>query len=105
MVLLHDIIQVFDLPDGDGRAVLLIIAFDGGCIGLTAVNRDRFGEPVATDRLLQKPQCGLCVAVLGEQKVDRLARFIDSAVEIAPLALDLVVYPTTADNYFAPKTG
>ena len=79
------------------------LEFDGGCIGLTAVNRDRFGEPVATDRLLQKLQCGLCVAVLGEQKVDRLARFIDGAVERAPLALDLdvrLVHPP-ADPYRA----
>jgi hypothetical protein len=70
MVLLYDIIQVFDLADGDGRAVLLVIAFDRGFIGVTAVNRDRVGEPVAADRLLQKPERGRCIAVLGEQKVN-----------------------------------
>jgi hypothetical protein len=91
MILLYDIIQVFDLPDGDGRAVRLIIAFDRGFIGVTAVNRDRFGEPVAADRLLQKPQCGLGVAVLGEQKVDRLAVLIDRPIQLAPLAFDLDV--------------
>src|SRR5437016_10923113 len=43
----YNIIQVFDLPDGDGRAMLLVIAFDRGFIGVTAVNRNHCGEPVA----------------------------------------------------------
>jgi phosphate starvation-inducible protein PhoH len=41
---------------------------------------------VAANRLRQKPLGGLLVTFLGEEKVDRLARFIDGAIEIAPLA-------------------
>src|SRR4030095_2900502 len=41
--------------------------------------------------LLQKPQRGRCVPVLGEQKVNGLAMFVHRAVEIAPLALHLDV--------------
>jgi hypothetical protein len=52
MILFHHIIQILHLADGDGRAVLLVIAFDRGFIGVTAVNGDHFGEPVAADRLL-----------------------------------------------------
>jgi hypothetical protein len=63
-----------DLTDGDGRAVLLVSAFDGGFMGLTAIHGDRCGEPGAADRLLQKPPCGLGVAVLGAQKVARAGR-------------------------------
>src|SRR5262245_32154112 len=91
VILFHHIIQILHLADGDSRAVLLVIAFDGGFIGVTAVNRDRLGEPVAADRLLQKPERGRCVPVLGEQKVNGLAVFIHRAVEIAPLALHLDV--------------
>jgi hypothetical protein len=36
MILLHHIIQILHLADGDGRAVLRVIAFDGGFIGVTA---------------------------------------------------------------------
>src|SRR5215510_11954713 len=68
MILFHHIIQILHLADGDGRAVLLVITFDRGCIGVTAVNGDHFGEPVAADRLLQKPERRLCVAVLCQQK-------------------------------------
>ena len=55
MILFHDIIQVFHLPDDDGRAVLLVVTLNGGCIGVAAVDGDGLGEPVAADRLLQKP--------------------------------------------------
>src|SRR5262249_6862111 len=89
MVLFHDIIQIFHLPDGDGRAVRFVIAFDGGFIGVTAVNGDRLRDSVAADRLLQKPQCGLCIPLLGEQKVNGLAVLIDRSIQIAPLPLDL----------------
>jgi hypothetical protein len=41
---------------------------------------------MATDRLGQKAFRGLLVALLREEKVNRLARFIDGAIEIAPLA-------------------
>ena len=55
--------------------MLLVVTLDGGFIGVTAVNGDRLGEPVPANRLFQKPQCGLCVPLLREQKVNgRLCR-------------------------------
>jgi len=54
MILFYHIIQVFDLTNGDGRPVLGVVAFDGGFIGVAAVNRDRFGDAVAADGLLQE---------------------------------------------------
>ena len=87
------------------RAVLLVIAFDRGFIGVTAVNRDRFGEPIAADRLFQKPERGRCIPVLGEQKVNGLAVFVDSALQRAPLALHFnirfVHAPTDPDSPLA----
>src|SRR5262252_8550723 len=91
MVLFDNIIQIFHLPDGDVRAMLFVIAFDGGFIGVTAVNSERLRDPVPADRLLQKPQCGLCIPMLGEQKVNGLAVLIDRSIQIAPLPLDLDV--------------
>src|SRR5262249_18981631 len=58
---------------------------------VTAVNRERLRDPVPADRLLQKPQCGLCIPMLGEQKVNGLAVLIDRSIQIAPLPLDLDV--------------
>jgi hypothetical protein len=76
MVLFHDIIQIFHLPDGDVRAMLFVIAFDGSFIGVTAINGDRLRDSVPADRLFQKPQCGLFIPMLGEQKVNGLAVLI-----------------------------
>src|SRR5262249_11244523 len=43
----------------------------------------------AADRLLQKPQGRLLIAVLGQQKVDGLTLRIDRPIERAPLTFDL----------------
>jgi hypothetical protein len=55
MVLCDNIMKVFDLADRDGSAMLMVVTLDGGFIGVTAVNRDRLGDTVAADRLLQEP--------------------------------------------------
>ena len=73
MVLLHNVVEIFDLADVDGGAVLGIVALDGGFIGRTPVDGDLLRHAVAADRLGQEPLGGLLVAVLREQEIDRLA--------------------------------
>ena len=86
MILLDHIMQIFDLTNGDGRPVLCVGAFDGRFIGVAAVNRDRFGETVPADGLLQEASRGVFVPVLRQQKVNGFAVFVDSTVQIFPLA-------------------
>ena len=45
MVLLHNIVEIFDFTDGDRRAVLRIIALDGRFIRRTPVNSDLLAGP------------------------------------------------------------
>jgi len=66
--------------------VCLVVAFDGGFIGVTAVNGNLLGETVAADGFLQKPECRLFIAVLREQKVNGLAGLIHGTIEVIPLA-------------------
>ncbi len=82
MILLHDIIEIFALADHDRRPMLLVVAFDGGFVRRTAVDGDLLRHAMAADRLLQKPQGRLLIAVLGEQKVDGLTLLIDRPREI-----------------------
>jgi hypothetical protein len=49
MILLHDVAKIARLPDDDRRPVGAVVASDGGCIGLAAVNGDRLGYPVAAE--------------------------------------------------------
>src|SRR5262245_23135199 len=69
----HKIIEIFDLADDDGGPVLLIVALNGGCIRLTAIDGDLVGHAVAMDRLGEKAERGLGSPVLREQKVNGLA--------------------------------
>ena len=64
MILFHDIVEIFDLADGDGGAVLLVVALDGRFIGRTPVDGDLLRHAVAADRLRQKALGGLLVALL-----------------------------------------
>src|SRR5215831_10436987 len=91
MILLHNVVEIFHLTDDDVCAVCLVVALDGGFIGVTAVDGDRLGETVTADGFFQKPQCGLGIPVLRQEKVNGLALLIDRAIEIAPLALHLNV--------------
>lgn len=60
-------------------------------MGRAPVNGDLLRPPVAAARLGQEPLGGRLVPVLGEEKVDGLARWIDGALERAPRALDPAV--------------
>src|SRR5262245_53292189 len=84
MILLHNIIEILDLADSDRGAVLLVVALDGRFIGRAAVNGDLLRHAVAADRLGQEAFGRLLVALLREEKVNRLPHFIDSTIEIAP---------------------
>ena len=53
--------------------MFLVVALDGGFIGVTAVDGNLLGETVAADGFLQKPERGLFIAVLREEKVNGLA--------------------------------
>src|SRR5436189_5926252 len=69
----------------------LIVAFDGGFIGVTAVNRNLLGDSMTANGLLEKLERRLFVAMLGQQKVNRLAGFVYGSVEVVPLTFDLNV--------------
>jgi hypothetical protein len=49
------------------------------------INGDRLGKPVTTNRFRQKPQCGVSIPVLHEQKVDGLAVLVHRMMQIPPL--------------------
>ena len=59
MIWLDTMVHIFHLADAAGGAILLVVALDGGFVGVTAVDGARLGNTMATDRLLQKAQGGL----------------------------------------------
>jgi site-specific DNA recombinase len=105
----HDIIEILGLADDDRGAVGFIIALDRRFVGRAPINGDFLRHAVAADRLLQKPQGRLLIAVLGQQKVDGLTLLIDRPIEIAPLTFDLNIRlihpPTDPHRALAPVKG
>ena len=88
MILLNDVIEIFGLADDDSRPVLFVVTLDRCFVGRTPIDGDRLGDPaMSANRLDQELFGGLLVALLGEQKVNRLAVFVNGAVQIIPCTL------------------
>ena len=53
MILLDDVVEVFDLADLDVRFILRVVAFDRRGVGAALVDRDLLGRAMTADRLVQ----------------------------------------------------
>src|SRR6185312_633107 len=109
MILLNNVVEVFDLADLDIRIMLLVIAFDRRGVGAALVDRDLLGLAMTADRLAQKAQRRPAVAFGRQQKVNRVAGLVDGSVQVFPLALDphicFVQPPADAHGTLATMKG
>jgi hypothetical protein len=92
MILLHEVVEILDLTDGDGGSMLLVVAPNGRGIGLAPINGDRLVDTMATDRLGGEARGRLLVALRRAQEIDALATLIHRAIEVAPLAFDFDIH-------------
>jgi hypothetical protein len=53
MILLDDVVEILALADFNRRAVLMVVALDGGFIGLTAINRDLLRDAMTADAFVR----------------------------------------------------
>ena len=56
--------------------MLLVVAFDGGCSGLTAIDGHFLWHAMVAERFLQKPERCFFIPVLRKQKVDHVVVFV-----------------------------
>src|SRR3954452_19640814 len=96
MVLLNDVVQVFDLPQSREPPQLTIALHgrDRSRIGRVLVDRDRAGvhRVRLAQRLAEEPLGGRGIPLGREQKVDRLAPAVDRPIEVSPASLPLDVF-------------
>src|SRR5207237_9223505 len=85
MKLLHNMVEILHLADGDRGAVRLVIALDGRFIDRAAINADLLRDAVAADRLGQEAFGCLLIALLREETVNRLSHVIVSSIESGAL--------------------
>src|SRR2546423_3785672 len=106
MILFHNVVEIRDWADVDRGVVGLSVALDGRFIGRTPVDGALLWHAMAADRLGQTSLGRLLVPVLREEEGDGLARLVDGAGEIRPLAFDLdggcVHTPTHPHRALAP---
>lgn len=78
------IIEIADLPNGNGRPMLLIVAPDGRGIRLAPIDRDRLRHAVAANGLGEETRGGLGVPPGHQRAVNRLARFVHRPIQGGP---------------------
>src|SRR5471032_1137031 len=91
MVLLDDVVEVFDLAHYNRHIPAGVDRIDGSLVGAALVHRDLFGIAIRAHGLVEKALRRGHVALCRQQKVDGLSLLVDSAVEVFPDALDLHV--------------
>ena len=64
MILLHNIVEILNLADGDRGAVLLVIALDGRFIRRTPIDGDFLRHAMTADRFGQETLRGLLIPLL-----------------------------------------
>src|SRR5262245_4823705 len=109
MSLCHHMRQVCALTHGDGGPMRWVLALAGRCLGVAPSKRDRFGDPVAADGLLQEASRGGLVPGLRPQNVQGLAVCVDSPGPILPRAWHsargCVPPPASPHRALAPMDG
>jgi len=85
----NNVVAILGFTDGDGGAVLLIIALDGRFMGCTPVDGDLLLHAVAADRLGEEPLRSVRIALCCQQEINGLAGLIHGTIEVIPLAFDL----------------
>lgn len=63
MILFNDVVEILALTDFDSLAVVVIVVVDRGRICTTLIDIDATGFAIPIDRLSQKPQRSLLIAL------------------------------------------
>ena len=115
MILFDTVVEILALADSDwlqcssrliSQTAFKIARSDGFLIGLAAVDDDAFRPAMALQGLPQEAFGHRQVTVFAEEEFDRIAKAVDGAIEIHPLAADLdvglVQVPLSSDAPLAP---
>ena len=102
MVLLDNVVEVFNLADKDRHGAVGVDLVRGRLVGATLVHRDFVWIAVRFHGLVEEALRRSHVPLRRQQEVDGLAMLVGGAVEVFPEALDvdirLVHAPAAADR-------
>src|SRR5471032_1972297 len=104
VVLLDDVVEVFDLAHHNRHVPAGVDRIDGRLVSAALVHGDLVGNTVLAHGLVEEAFCGSHVPLGGQKKIDGLSLLVDGTVKILPDAFDLDVgfvhAPAAADRAF-----
>ena len=80
MVLLDDVVEVFDLTNLNPRLIFRVVGFDRRRVCPAFVNCNLLRCTMLTERLAQKAQCSLTIPPGRQQKVHRGTGLVDGSI-------------------------
>jgi hypothetical protein len=89
VILLDDVIEIFDLPNCDRHFAVLVQLLQRCLVGPALIHRYLVRHSVVPHGFLEEAPGGGCITLGSQQKVDRLALFVHRTIEILPGAYDL----------------
>jgi hypothetical protein len=91
VVLLYDVVEIFRLAPFNVQTGIYIDGFDRSCVGTAFADSDLLEYAVQIDGSLKATPCSRYVTFGIEEEVCRVTCFVDSTVQIFPLASYLYV--------------
>jgi hypothetical protein len=91
MILLHDVIEKFALPDQHRRAMLPIVILDPGFVRAALINVGDSRKAIVLDGAREEASCSTAIAFGGEQEIHGAALLIYRAIPVPILAANLDV--------------
>jgi len=87
LVLLHDVVEIFGVSDGEGRLVSALVVLNRGSIAATLINGNLCGQPLVANRFAQEGLGGVPIASGRQQKVNRATLFVHGTVQLSHFPL------------------
>ena len=91
VVVLNDIVEILCLTQRDGQTAVILDAEDSGRVGTALVDGDFIRRVVQANGAFEKRPRYSMISLGAQQEVNRVATFINSPVELFPLAGNLDV--------------
>ena len=80
MILFYNIVKIFALPDADAGLVGPVVPLARRGVAAALVNRHLLREPLVPNGLTKEGFSRCAIALGREQKIDRVALFVDRAI-------------------------
>ena len=84
MILLNNVVEVFDPTDLNANLVLRVVNFDRRHVGATLVDLDDFRRTIMPDRLAEETRRGFTILFGGQEQIQCRPGLVDCPIQVIP---------------------